>query len=57
MPLATQRRPISKGLWAGSIVSALVALMLLADSVSKMMKAAPVLVKRGPKPSLDFLTP
>jgi len=43
MQLATQRSPLSKGLWAGSIVSALVALMLLADSVSKIMKAAPVL--------------
>jgi uncharacterized membrane protein len=43
MPLATQRSPISKGLWAGNIVSALVVLMLLADSLSKIMKAAPVL--------------
>ena len=43
MPLATQRSPTSKALWAGSIVSTLVVLMLLADSVSKIMKAAPVL--------------
>ena len=53
MPLATQRSPISKGLWAGNIVSALVVLMLLADSVSKIMKAAPVLV-RSPGRVLGF---
>src|SRR5579863_5459242 len=56
MPLATQRRPISKGLWAGSIVSALVALMLLADSVSKMMKAAPVLKAQAELGFPDSLT-
>jgi len=43
MPLATERRPLSKGLWAGRIVSALVVLMLLADSVAKIVKVAPVL--------------
>ena len=56
MPLATQGSPISKGLWAGSIVSALVALMLLADSVSKMMKAAPVLKAQAELGFPDSLT-
>lgn len=56
MPLATQRSPISKGLWAGSIVSALVVLMLLADSVSKIMKAAPVLKAQAELGFPDSLT-
>jgi DoxX-like family len=56
MPLATERRPISKGLWAGRIVSALVVLMLLADSVAKIVKAAPVLKAQAELGFPDSLT-
>ena len=56
MPLATQRSPISKALWAGSIASTLVVLMLLADSVSKIMKAAPVLKAQAELGFPDSLT-
>lgn len=56
MPLTTERRPISKGLWAGRIVSALVVLMLLADSVAKIMKAAPVLKAQAELGFPDHLT-
>ena len=56
MPLAAQRRQISKGLWAGSIVSTLVVLMLLADSVSKIMKAAPVIKAQAELGFPDSLT-
>ena len=56
MPFTTQRSPISKGLWAGKIVSALVVLMLLADSVSKIMKAAPVLKAQAELGFPDSLT-
>jgi uncharacterized membrane protein len=56
MPAATQRRPTSKGVWAGRLVSALVVLMLLADSVSKIMKAAPVLKAQAELGFPDSLT-
>jgi hypothetical protein len=56
MPLATERRPISKSLWAGRIISALVVLMLLADSVTKIAKAAPVLKAQAELGFPDSLT-
>jgi hypothetical protein len=56
MPLATERRPLSKGLWAGRIVSALVVLMLLADSVAKIVKVAPVLKAQAELGFPDYLT-
>jgi hypothetical protein len=43
MPATSQRSPLSKSLWTGRVVSALVVLMLLADSSAKIMKAASVL--------------
>ena len=43
MPSATQTAPVSKKrLWAGRIMSGLPALFLLADSVGKFVKPAPV---------------
>lgn len=54
--LLIQRRPTSKSLWAGRIVSALVVLMLLADSVSKIIKAAPVLKAQAELGFPDSLT-
>ena len=56
MPLTTERRPISKSLWAGRVVSALVVLMLLADSVAKIVKAAPVLKAQADLGFPDSLT-
>ncbi len=44
MPSRTQAGAISKGrLWAGRIISGLVVLFLLFDSITKLMKVAPVL--------------
>jgi hypothetical protein len=56
MQLATERRPISKALWAGRVVSALVVLMLLADSVAKIIKAAAVLKAQAELGFPDSLT-
>ncbi len=42
MPGASQRSSIAKTLVAGRVVSALVVLMLLADSFAKIMQAMPV---------------
>lgn len=44
MQSRAQAGPVSKGrLWAGRIISALVALFLLFDSITKVMKVAPVM--------------
>jgi hypothetical protein len=56
MPLVTERRPISKSLWAGRVVSALVVLMLLADSVTKIVKIPPVLKAQAELGFPDSLT-
>ena len=56
MHLATERRPISKALWAGRVVSALVVLMLLADSAAKIARAAPVLKAQAELGFPDSLT-
>lgn len=53
---STDGTVISKGIWAGRIVSALVVLMLLADSVSKIMKAPPVVKAQGELGFPDSLT-
>lgn len=44
MQSRTQAGPVSKGrLWAGRIISALVVLFLLFDSITKVLKVAPVM--------------
>jgi hypothetical protein len=44
MQSRTQAAPVSKGrLWAGRIISALVVLFLLFDSITKVLKVAPVM--------------
>ena len=44
MQSRTQTGPVSKGrLWAGRIISALVVLFLLFDSITKVLKVAPVM--------------
>jgi hypothetical protein len=56
MPVASQRSSISKTLVAGRVVSALVVLMLLADSFAKIMKATPVLTAQAELGFPDPLT-
>jgi hypothetical protein len=56
MPVASQRSSISKPLVAGRVVSALVVLMLLADSFAKIMKATPVLTAQAELGFPDRLT-
>jgi hypothetical protein len=56
MPVVAQRSPISKSLWAGRVVSALVVLMLLADSFAKIMKATSVLKAQAELGFPDSLT-